>query len=62
MTLVPTKQTPNDRTRLVARITLAYADLGWATPTSIEYASIGALYRTLNCANETLVTRGCEQR
>lgn len=54
--------TPNDRTRLVARITLAYADLGWALPTSFEYSSIASLYRMINCANETLVTRGNEVR
>jgi hypothetical protein len=59
---MPTKQTPTDRTRLVARITQAYADLGWATPTSFEYGSIGSLYRTLDCANQSLISRGCVTR
>ena len=59
----PTKPiTPNDRTRLVGRITLAYADLGWALPTSFEYGSIGSLYRTLDCANQSLISRGCVTR
>jgi hypothetical protein len=38
------------RNELLGRIFALYADLGWATPTSIEYARITSLEATLDVA------------
>lgn len=42
--------TPTNREALVARIFSLYADLGWAVPTSIEYARLTQLEDTVSVA------------
>jgi hypothetical protein len=39
------------RTEIFTRIQIAYADRGWAVPTSIEYASTARLLDTLAIAD-----------
>jgi len=46
-----------DRNALFTRILIAYADLGWAVPTGIEYSSLTQLRDTLTLAETIRDTR-----
>lgn len=52
MTATPTTQ----RQEIFARLSNAYADLGWALPTSIEY-SLSLMLECLTMAEATLAAR-----
>lgn len=49
--------TPSYREQLVGRLSSLYADLGWALPTSIEYARLTLLEDTLGMALNAMERR-----
>ena len=50
--------TPSYREQLFAQLVVLYADLGWALPTSIEYARLTHLEDTLGIALNAAEKRG----
>lgn len=46
------------RQQLLGQLFALYADLGWATPTSIEYARITSLEASLDVATNAAEIRG----
>ena len=49
---------PSYREQLVAQLFALYADLGWAVPTSIEYARLTHLEDTIGVALNAAEKRG----
>lgn len=55
---MPTEYAPTERQLLCSRLLLAFARLGWATPSSYEYASIASLTISVLGAEAEVARRG----